>query len=149
MRFSIKLTLLILLLIFLVLQIFRPERLDNLPSKSENFVQIYQAPENIRLILNNACYNCHSNHTVYPWYFNIQPVGWYLNSHITDAREALNLSEFGNYSKRRRRSKIFGMKNSIEDGTMPLMSYQIMHPEARLQDADKKLLINWLDSLQP
>ena len=56
-------------------------------------------PDSVKVILQNACYDCHSNNTRYPWYVNIQPVGWWMSGHIADARDGLNFSEFGGYTQ--------------------------------------------------
>ena len=98
----------------------------------------------VMAILKNACYDCHSNHTRYPWYSNIQPVGWWLQNHIEVGRAELNFSEFGQWSDHERREVLDHCAHLIETEKMPLGSYLPMHPEARLTAAQKNLLINWL-----
>ena len=56
----------------------------------------YNMPEEVAALLKNACYNCHSNVVSYPWYSYVQPVGWWLNNHISEARGGLNFSTFTN-----------------------------------------------------
>jgi hypothetical protein len=100
-------------------------------------------PANVQAILKNACYDCHSNNTVYPWYSNFQPMAWFMAGHIKEAKEKLNFSEFGSYSPRRQISKLDGIANSIKDDIMPLSSYKLMHKSANLSADEKALLINW------
>ena len=100
-------------------------------------------PGNVQAILKNACFDCHSNNTVYPWYSNFQPMAWFMASHIKEAKEKLNFSEFGSYSPRRQISKLDGIANSIKDDIMPLSSYKMMHKNANLSANEKALLINW------
>ncbi len=99
--------------------------------------------DSVKAVLKNACYDCHSNNTNYPWYSNIQPMGWLLNRHITQGKAALNFSGFGSYSQRRQSSKLSGIANSIKDDTMPLWSYKLMHKKARLTKDEKRLIIAW------
>ena len=100
-------------------------------------------PGSVQTILKNACYDCHSNNTVYPWYSNFQPMAWFMAGHIKEAKEKLNFSEFGSYSPRRQISKLDGIANSIKDDIMPLSSYKLMHKSANLSTDEKALLINW------
>jgi hypothetical protein len=64
-----------------------------------NFVDARKSPEKIRTLLKNACYDCHSNETVYPKYAFIAPVSWSVKSHVNEGREHLNFSVWGTYNK--------------------------------------------------
>ena len=90
-------------------------------------------------------YDCHSNNTYYPWYNNIQPVSWIMESHIKKGKKELNFSEFGTYSKRRQKSKIKSIINQIKDDEMPLSSYTLLHRKSILSESDKLLIINWME----
>jgi len=107
--------------------------------------------DSVKAILKISCCDCHSNNTIYPWYSNVQPVGWLMANHIKKGKVELNFSEFGGYSPRRQLSKLNGIANSIKDDIMPLKSYKIMHKSAQLSTDEKSLLINWaqqsIDSL--
>ncbi|WP_347160345.1 heme-binding domain-containing protein [Pontibacter chitinilyticus] len=128
----------------LAIQLIPPARPDSGQAVTRDIAQVYGMPENVRVLFKNACYDCHSDNTRYPWYFRVQPLGWWLTSHIEDAKAELNLSAFGAYSPRRRQSKLRGMVNSLQDGTMPLQSYTLLHPAARLSDAEKAEMIRWI-----
>ena len=132
-----------LLILFVVIQFIRPPRNDSSSQVSTDISRIYNVPVTIDSILEKACTDCHSNHTRYPWYTNIQPAGWLLNRHIRQGKNELNFSEFGSYSKRRQVSKLSGIASSIKDGTMPLDSYKWLHKDARLSRQEKELIINW------
>ncbi|MCM4158500.1 hypothetical protein FHG64_13025 [Antarcticibacterium flavum] len=137
----------ILLVVFLGIQ-FIPKKLnqsDYVPKS--DFTEVYEVPQNISKILKTSCYDCHSNNTNYPWYNKIQPVTWYLNDHIEEGKEELNLSEFGEYSSRRQRSKIRSMSSQVKDGEMPLSSYTLLHWDAKLSEKEKEEFIAWMDSL--
>ena len=106
--------------------------------------KIHSVPVKVQAILKNSCYDCHSNHTRYPWYAYIQPGGWWLASHIKEGKAKLNFSEFGGYSKRRQQSKLKSIIGSIKDETMPLPSYTLIHRNARLSETEKVLILGWV-----
>lgn len=101
-------------------------------------------PKQVENIFKISCYNCHSNHTDYPWYHRMQPIGWMLEKHVTDGKKELNFSEFGMYSSRKQKSTLTAIANQIKDGEMPLWSYTLMHPDAKLSEKDKTILLKWL-----
>lgn len=142
MRFSIKITLAIII-IFLAIQFIKPPRNNSTDIASSDISMVLDTPDSIKVILTNACYDCHSNNTRYPWYSNIQPVGWFLANDIKKGKEELNFSEFEAYSQRRQLSKLNSIVNSIEDEIMPLKSYRMMHKSARLSSKEKSVIINW------
>lgn len=111
-----------------------------------DFTRSLQVPGNIQAVLKRSCYDCHSDHTRYPWYSTIQPVRWMLDKHIREGKEELNFSEFGNYSKRKQRNKLQAVINSIKDESMPLFSYTLMHPDSKITEENKILLINWFQA---
>ncbi len=113
-----------------------------------DFMVVNGIPENIGHILRTSCYNCHSNNPNYPWYSRVQPVGWFLQSHVSKGKEELNFSEFGSYSIRKQKSKLSSMVSQIEKGEMPLSSYTFIHREARLSQENKKVLTDYLSALK-
>lgn len=138
-------------IIFLALQFIQPDHNKSdrvLPTDISKMVSI---TDSVKDLIKNACYDCHSNNTNYPWYSYIQPAGWLMAYDIKRAKNELNFSEFGSYSQRRQLSKLEGIANSIKEGIMPLWSYKMMHKNAQLSANEKALLINWaqqtIDSL--
>jgi hypothetical protein len=139
----IKKILLAASIVFIVIQFVRPAQNKNRQVSPADISKIDSVPENVQTILKRSCYDCHSNHTNYPWYFNIQPAGWWLASHVKDGKEELNFSEFGQYSIRRQRSKLNSIAKTVEDGTMPFPSYAFLHKEAVLTKDEKAIIIDW------
>ena len=132
-----------LLIVFVLIQFIQPVRNLSNEVPSDEITKTVNVPENVQGVLKPACYDCHSNNTHYPWYSRVQPFGWLLAKHIRDGKSGLNFDEFGAYSLRRRISKINGIKNSMEDGTMPLSSYTFLHRNARLSTTERALIIDW------
>ena len=139
----LKKILFILLIVFIAIQFFQPARNTKGQVLSTDISKVVSIPENVHSLLQAACYDCHSNHTKYPWYTYVQPVGWIMASHIKDGKKDLNFSEFGAYSSRKQRSKFKSIGNQVKDGDMPLSSYSLMHKAARLSKEEKTLIVDW------
>ena len=126
------------------IQFFRPALNKSNQVTDTDISKIVTTSDTVQALLKNACYDCHSNNTNYPWYSNIQPVSWLMAKHIRQGKEELNFSEFGSYSPRRQLSKLNGIANSIRDDIMPLSSYKLMHKNAALSTYEEELLIKWV-----
>ena len=70
-----------------------------------------------------------------------------MAGHIRGGKEELNFDDYGSYSSKRQRNKLKRMKEQVEEGEMPLSSYTLMHPEARLTTVQKQLVTTWIDSI--
>jgi len=97
----------------------------------------------VKTILARACYDCHSSHTRYPWYAEIQPIGWWLADHVKEGKAHLNFSTFGTYPAKRQSRKLEELIEEVEAGNMPLASYTWIHAGARLTPAEIKALTDW------
>ena len=138
-----------LLFAFLVLQCFRPAKnISAQPPGPEDFIVRHAPPPEVAQLLRVACYDCHSNNTRYPWYTNVQPVGWWLQSHVNDGKAHLNLAEFGRYTPGHRADKIDSMIDELTFRTMPLKSYTLIHRNAKLTKAESYALADWLQHLR-
>ncbi len=134
--------------ILVIIQFIRPARNVSDTASPNDIITAYPVPEEVQVVLKAACYNCHSNNTTYPWYANIQPVGWWLQKHVNDAKKELNFSEFATYTEKRARHKFEEIGDEVSEGGMPLKSYTIMHPEARLSSGQIKTLTDWAATLK-
>lgn len=133
-----------LLVLLLLIQFIPYEK--NLSGASEFDVsKSYNVPDNVSMILKGACNDCHTNTTAYPWYSKIEPVGLFLNRHITEGKEHLNFSEFTNRPLAYQNHKFEETIEMVEEKEMPLESYTFLglHPEANLSDQDRQVLIDW------
>jgi hypothetical protein len=138
---------LVLVPVLTVIQFFPARRNLGARGGAGDIAAHYAVPKEVQTVLVNACYNCHSNHTDYPWYADIQPVGGWLNHHVREAKGDLNFSEFAAYPAKRAARKLAAIVDQVEQGDMPLRSYTWMHAEARLTGAQKKRLTAWAQAL--
>ncbi len=140
-----KLALLLLIVVLIVLQFFQPEKNQGSITQESDLIVVASVPDSLAEILITSCYDCHSNHTEYPWYSRISPVSWYLYKHLRDGKEELNLSEFGNLSKAEKIGTLSDLYDALEAGTMPLQSYMLIHRDARMSQEKIDALLDWAD----
>ena len=149
MKKIIKKILFIGLIIFLLMQLYQPARNESFEQDiTANFTKVYNVPKNVEAIVRTSCYDCHSNNTNYPWYSNVQPVGFFMEHHIKEAKEDLNFSEWGNYSKRKQENKLDRIVKQIKSDEMPLASYTLIHKNARLTTVQKEEIMDWLSKIK-
>ncbi len=137
-----------LAVILIGIQFFQPLRNQSNEVTASDIEKVYVVPQNVKAILVQSCYDCHSNNTSYPWYSRIQPGAWYMAQHIKKGKEELNFSEFGAYSARRQRNKFRAMAGQVKDGEMPLSSYTLIHRNAVLSQEDKQVLMKWFETME-
>ena len=143
-----KIIVVVLLVAFVGIQFIPTNRNHSEEVPPSDFMLVKNVPTEVKSILMISCYDCHSNNTHYPWYQKVQPVSWYLEGHIEDGKEELNFSDFGSYSDRMQKAKMRSIISQVEDGKMPLPSYTLLHPEAKLTAEEKQLLAKWIEEMQ-
>jgi hypothetical protein len=95
-------------------------------------------------IMEKACFDCHSSKTVYPWYHHLPGVAQYLDGHIAEARERLDLSDGFPFKGRAPIvGRVRGIGRWVERDGMPPWDYKLMHARSRLSDPEKKIVIDW------
>ncbi|WP_316786656.1 MULTISPECIES: heme-binding domain-containing protein [Pedobacter] len=127
------------------LQFIQPSRNDQGDPLHGDFQREFNVPQQTGQILSRSCFDCHSNRTSYPWYTMLQPIGWWMGSHVNKGKVELNFDEFSTYSLRRKQSKLKSIANRIGDQSMPLPSYTLVHRSAKLSDREQKILTDWVD----
>jgi hypothetical protein len=144
MRLLLKILLFTLIVAIVALQFFQPEK--NLSSDSKNLILNHeQIPENVQQILKNACFDCHSDNTNYLWYHKISPVSWLVNKHVVEGKDELNFSEWGKSDDYDKIGDLEDIKQELEQKTMPIKQYTVMHKEARLSDDERDAVFAWID----
>jgi len=138
----------VLLVVLVGIQLVPTHPNRGVTDPAKDFLNIYPPPARIGSLLRTSCYDCHSNSTAYPWYGSVQPVAMFLENHIAQGKKELNLSEFGDNSPRRQKSKLKSMASQIQDGDMPLTSYTLIHRDASLSPEERKQLGEWLHNTE-
>jgi len=140
--------LLVLLVILIVIQFIHPARNISKSEQPNKIAKAYAVPDSVRVILDKACLDCHSNNTRYVWYFKIQPIDWWLTHHINEGKDELNFDEFTNKPIRYQYNKLDESVKQVKEREMPIDSYLWIHKDAKLSDQEKSTFINWAESIR-
>ena len=129
MKSLLKKILVVLFIALVAIQFFPAARNVSTAAPGPNDITVmYPTPPAVKAILAESCYDCHSDNTRYPWYTRIQPVGWWMQQHVTEGLDELNFSQFGTYTPKRARKKmdetIQETKDGLVDGTGVLQWFQ-------------------------
>ena len=116
---------------------FLPAARTNPPPGTE-----IDVPEPVAAILKRSCYDCHSNGTRWPWYSGVAPVSWWLSDDVNEGREHLNFTEWTRDANTAALdlAKVY---DQVSEGEMPPVSYLLLHPGARLSDAEREKILDW------
>jgi Haem-binding domain len=139
--------LLVLFALFIIIQFVRPAK-NRSADSTRSMASLYPVPADVRKILETSCADCHSNKTVYPWYAEVQPVGWWLNNHVKEGKRHFNLDDFTGRRIGWQFKKMDDCIEQLNNDEMPLETYTMIHHNARLSPADKQTLISWCESVK-
>jgi hypothetical protein len=109
-----------------------------------NIIHSSSISEEVKNILVENCFDCHSNQLRKPWYYRVRPITFWLNHHVEEAREHLNFDEWLVMDLKEQIDNSEECAEELEEGEMPLKSYQIMHP--KMSSADRALLVKWFEA---
>jgi Haem-binding domain len=132
--------------VLILIQFIRPARNYGVTTTDKDVLHYVHVPDTIQHILMTSCYDCHSNNTHYPWYANINPVGWWLNNHISDGKRAINFSDLSGMTKRKLDHRFGDISETVEKKEMPLPTYTWIHKYAILEDGQIQLVMQWADA---
>lgn len=136
-----------LLMLVVVMQLLQPTKNVSEGVSENDISKVYAIPVDVQNVFTQKCYDCHSNNTHYPWYIHIQPIGWWMASHIKEAKDHLNFSEFKTYNEKRASRKLAELVEEVSEGTMPIKSYVWLHNDAKVTPAEIKVINDWVKTL--
>jgi len=146
MKKALKITVLIVALAFIVAQFFRPDRSLPPEVQAETLEASTQVPAEVGAILSRSCADCHSNRTNYPWYSNVSPTSWFLQNHINEGRNELNISVWNTYPTKKKVRKLDKICEEVSNGEMPLPSYLWIHWNSKLRPGEAETLCSWTEA---
>jgi len=141
----VKKILVFLVAVLVIIQFFHPKKNESVGLPANSIAAVFAVPDSVKKILAVSCNDCHSGHTVYPWYSKIQPVDWWLNNHINEGKKELDFDEFASYRPRRQYKKMEEIIKQVKEDEMPLNSYTWIHKDAILTADQKQALITWAE----
>lgn len=139
----LKAVAIVLVLAFVAVQFVGIDTANPPIERDQTLEATTSVPPDISLILGRSCNDCHSNQTMYPWYAHIQPLGWFLKSHIDDGRRRLNFSVWNTYDATKKAKRLEDICEQVESKEMPLPSYLWLHGGAALSDSETRALCDW------
>lgn len=132
-----------ILVVLALIQFIHPEKNLGESLGANDIQHVVDVPQPVMQVLKTSCFDCHSNHTNYPWYNNIQPLAFWLDDHVKEAKKELNFSEFAGYTRKRQLKKMDEIGKEISEEEMPLPSYLVIHRDAVLTAEQAELLKTW------
>lgn len=97
-------------------------------------------------ILRSSCYDCHSAHTDFPWYHSLPVVGSILDGHVEEGREHLDFGNGFPFAAADNQIELLSaIREEIENGDMPLLSYRLMHWDSPITGAQRDSVFVWID----
>lgn len=144
----IKKILVFLLVVFAVMQFFGPDKNQGELSSLNAFLAESNPPENVKIILKETCFDCHSDVTRYPWYNRITPINYWMDGHIDHGKGELNFSKWSAYSLKRKEHKMEEVWEEVAKKKMPLDSYTWTHAEANLTQEQIDAVVAWAKKIQ-
>jgi hypothetical protein len=148
MKKTLRYALFSMVIVLVGIQFIRVDKRAPPVNVEDDFLTLTRAPSEIAQLVREACYDCHSYETNYPWYSNLAPVSWWVKHHINEGRAHLNYNLFGTYTPKKQAHKIEESIEAIRDGWMPLDAYAWNHPEARLSAEQRTMLADWFSGLE-
>ncbi len=134
---------------FLVIaQLFRPDRTNPQTDPKYSIQNFPATPPAVLSRLERSCFDCHSNQTRWPWYSNITPINYFIAQDVKDGRHRMNFSEWGTLKTAKIQSLLDRISDEVSGRDMPLQKYLLLHPDAKLSDADIKMITEWTDAEQ-
>lgn len=126
--------------LFLVAQFVQPEKTNPSTDPSSTFEAVAKPSPQVASLVQRACYDCHSNSTVWPWYSRIAPVSWLVAADVHEGRRKLNFSQWNLLSAEMSRARLQEACEEVREGKMPPWNYRWMHSKARLTGEEVKAL---------
>jgi predicted Fe-S protein YdhL (DUF1289 family) len=133
-----------LLVTFVGMQAIRPSRQVPTADPHKDFLNNGAISFEVKSLIKNKCYDCHSYDTQYPWYSEIAPVSWWINNHVKHGRKHLNFAEWTTYTDDDKRHVLEECLETIGKNEMPMKSYLYMHPEAKFNYEQKAAVVGFL-----
>ncbi len=146
MKKNSKIIGLLVLVALIIMQFVRPDKNESGYESVAYFENETKPTDQIKTILKNNCYDCHSNQTIYPWYAELAPVSYWLAHHVDEGKEHFNVSDWKEYTAKKRDHKLEELIEEVEESEMPLASYTWIH--GNLTQEEKEMLINWAEALR-
>jgi hypothetical protein len=96
----------------------------------------WSSPET-RELFHRACFDCHSNTTVWPWYSHVAPVSWLVQNDVEGGRHHLNFTEWDHPQGHAEH-----VAEEVRQGDMPPWYYLALHSHAKFTEDEKQAVMD-------
>jgi hypothetical protein len=109
-----------------------------------SFERIFQPPESVMGVLRNSCFDCHSQQTRWPWYSRLPVIGNEVERDVSQGRLHMNFSDWDRDADAMEQADLIaGLCETVKMRLMPLPKYLLLHPFARVSEADAQAVCEW------
>ena len=143
MRKVLRVLAVVVAILFAGVQFVRPERANPPVEAGRSLESPVAVPAEVASVLDRACMDCHSNRTRWPWYSHVAPASWLVADHVNEGRAELNFSDWARYDPNEMGEVLEQVCREARAGQMPLASYVVLHPSAKLTPNDVSTLCDW------
>jgi hypothetical protein len=130
--------------LIVAIQFIRPARTNPPFDETRTLEAAITVPPAFAAVMARSCADCHSDDTRWPWYSQVAPVSWAVINHVDEGRRHMNFSEWlrpgVNDPVQYTRQKLHSACERVQTHNMPLWSYLLLHPAARLSPEDIKVV---------
>ncbi len=146
MKKILKIAFFVIVIGLIAIQFFnRPDKTSTTEIAPGHITKVMNVPANVESILKRSCYDCHSDHTVWPWYSSVAPVSWLVADDVVKGRKKMNFSQWDKIPDAKKEARLNEICEEIKADEMPLPPYLILHGDAKLSQADKDILCQWVE----
>ena len=131
------------------LQFFNPSLKNPPVAAGHDLLATNPPPPEVATLLRNACYDCHSYETKWPWYAHVAPISWWIVDHTKEGREHLNFSEWPHNDSYVAGDQLNRIADQVQGRKMPLSSYTWIHTGARLTAEQRGRILKWAEQAAP
>jgi hypothetical protein len=146
MKKKLKWILIALVVVFGLLQLTNPDRTNPPVTPGNDLFAVSPPPAQVAALVRTSCFDCHSQETKWPWYSRVAPMSWTVAHDVEEGRERLNFSDWPVNDPARAARKFGNISDVVGSGEMPLKKYTMIHRDAILSDAQRKLIEDWADA---
>jgi hypothetical protein len=139
----IKIVAIVIVVGLVIIQFFQIDKSNPPVVPDQTLDATTQVPPDISEILGRSCKDCHTNQTIYPWYTNVQPVGWFVKDDIDQGRGKVNFSVWNTYTPKQKSKRLDDICEQLNLKAMPLPQYLWIHRNAVLSQNERDSLCSW------
>lgn len=131
-------------LVLIAMQFYSPTKNISPGNHTQIFIKETNPSPDLKALFETSCYDCHSNNTAYPWYNNVAPISYWIDSHVKEGKKHLNFSEWQNYSIDKKDHLLEEIEEMVVQENMPLTEYTYLHSNSKISDKEVGEIVTWV-----